>query len=186
MSYELNEELDQDKVIYACEDDESHNAYITDEIVAIYDVENNELSNPSTSGSKFEPSEYIVTLPNDFNILRNAEIYNNGTKNANVIESVETFLSVFQRVLENNRNLIDYSTYLPPLQFAWLEDDSLLIEWIFKDFRIGFSFEPNPNESGWYLVSNNKLEESSKSGELRFEELELLLGNLLTFVLGYV
>ena len=125
-------------------------------------------------------------LPNDFNILRDIEISDIESKNADVIRNAKSFLSVFQRVLQNNRNLIDYSVYLPPLKFEWLEDDSLLIEWIFRDFRIGFSFEPNPEESGWYLVSNEKLGELSTAGDINLNELESLITELFNFVLRHV
>jgi len=138
-----------------------------------------------TAASPVDTTDYIKMLPNEFNILRNADIAKDGIRNNSVIKHVEIFLSVFQRVLLNNRNMIDDSVYLPPLKFKWIDGESILIEWVFKDFRIGFTIESNINESGWYLVSNENLGEFSVSDNLYISDLESLLVNLLRFVLGH-
>jgi len=44
------------------------------------------------------------------------------------------------------------------------EDNSLIIEWIFKDCRFGFSLESNLDESSYYFVSNKKYGEFMVSG----------------------
>jgi hypothetical protein len=79
---------------------------------------------------------------------------------------------------------IDLS-HLPPLQAFLPDDGSILIEWIFPDFRIGFSLEPNLDDSGWYLVSNKKLGEISASGYVSGIDLKNLILWLLNFVLTH-
>ena len=74
--------------------------------------------------------------------------------------------------------------YLPSLQGFNVEDGSILIEWIFGDFRIGFNIEPNPNDSGWYLVSNKNLGEISASGYTSGIEIKNLILWLLNFILS--
>ncbi len=55
---------------------------------------------------------------------------------------------------------------LPSLRLASLEDASYLLEWIFEDRRLGFSFETNPKESGWYYVFSNGSSEHYESGTM--------------------
>jgi hypothetical protein len=40
----------------------------------------------------------------------------------------------------------------PPLSISLPDDGELLVEWNFEHFKIGLSFETNPEESGWYIV----------------------------------
>jgi hypothetical protein len=40
-----------------------------------------------------------------------------------------------------------------PLHCSVVEEGPVLLEWIFCDRRLGFSFEAYPKESGWYFVS---------------------------------
>jgi hypothetical protein len=83
----------------------------------------------------------------------------------------------------NNRSKIESAGHLPPLIMRTMEDESVLIEWIFPDFRIGFSIEPKEKESSWYLVSNKKFNEVSFSGLLEFSQLSFLIIDLLEFAM---
>lgn len=75
--------------------------------------------------------------------------------------------------------------HLPQLHAFAVQDGSILIEWIFDDFRVGFSIEPIPSESSWYLVSNAKLGDISVAGDISRGESEtqILMLKLLTFVI---
>lgn len=44
-----------------------------------------------------------------------------------------------------------------------LEDGSILVEWIFTKFRIGFSFELPHEKSFFYIVANQELKSLSHS-----------------------
>ena len=44
------------------------------------------------------------------------------------------------------------ATGVPALHTTQADDGSVIVEWTFRDRRLGFSFEPNPEESGWYFV----------------------------------
>ena len=74
---------------------------------------------------------------------------------------------------------------LPQLHAFSVQDGSILIEWIFDDFRVGFSIEPIPSESSWYLVSNAKLGDISVAGDIsqHASETQILMLTLLTFVI---
>ena len=65
-----------------------------------------------------------------------------------------------------------------------IEENSLLIEWIFKDFRIGFSFEKKESNSSWYIAFNEKYSEISASGFIKENEIDDLLKHILVFVLS--
>ena len=78
--------------------------------------------------------------------------------------------------------------HLPQLHAFDVQDGSILIEWIFDDFRIGFSIEPIPDESSWYLVSNAKLGDISVARNISqdaFDTHNLTL-KLLAFVISHV
>jgi hypothetical protein len=141
-------------------------------------------SNTATSGVTEDYSPYIFVLPSNFNILREVNSIIAKIHNPNVKKNIDEFINILQGVLLEVRHSISNSSNLPPLKFRLHEDDSVLIEWIFNDFRIGFSIEPNNDDSGWYLVSNDNLNEESKSGHLKLELLAPLFTKLLTFALS--
>lgn len=76
--------------------------------------------------------------------------------------------------------------HLPRLHAFNVEDGSLLIEWIFDDFRIGFGIEPIPSESSWYLVSNARLGDINLAGDIPKNDLETqdLMLHLVNFVVS--
>jgi len=59
-------------------------------------------------------------------------------------------------------------------------EDSLLMEWIFKDYRYGFAIEKNIEDSSFYFVSNRKYGETTISSLLTSpmsEELIKIINN---------
>ena len=78
-------------------------------------------------------------------------------ENQVVIKQAEEILTDIENALDfYQQKGIDVS-YLPSLIAIEFDDGSLLIEWVFDDFHLGFSIEPSPDESSWYIVSNEKL-----------------------------
>lgn len=63
------------------------------------------------------------------------------------------------------------SSTMRPFRLTLLEDSSYLLEWTFADRRLGFSFEPNPDDSGWYYVYSNGSSERYESGTM--DQLEI-------------
>lgn len=145
------------------------------------ELENIEAENYITSDTTGDLGDYLYRFMDNYDILRDADLGNPGKNNAETIKYVRLFVSMLQNVLLKNRINIRRSLVLPPLKFRWLEDNSALIEWNFEDFRIGFSIEPDKEESGWYLVSNDNLQELSLSGVIQFDKLEPLVVRLLNF-----
>lgn len=78
----------------------------------------------------------------------------------NIINCIQEILHIF-----TESNFEVYS--LPQIKAFIVEDDkSVLLEWIFSDFRIGFNVDSNVNESSWYLVTKKLLGEIQASGDL--------------------
>jgi hypothetical protein len=63
----------------------------------------------------------------------------------------------FNRDIENEKLIVF---------FDGPDDECMIIEWIFKDFRYGFIMDKNIEESSFYFVSNRKYGEISASALL--------------------
>lgn len=131
-------------------------------------------------------STLFPQLPADVDIFRKAIPNLANLKNKKVRQFTINLLHTLQKILIINIDRLCFSGSLPPLQFLLDKDDSLLLEWIFKDFRIGFIIEPNVSESSWYFVSNSKMNEQSASGLLNVSDYEQSLHYLISFVLANV
>lgn len=183
MMYEIPKKQIDD-CLYVKEEADQTSAYYSINQQSCLEIEQSENTGLATSGTTNDLGSYIYNLPDNYNILRNADFGIPNPDNSHTIKYVKILSTAFQDVLLRNRTNIKNAANLPPLNYRWLEDNSALIEWIFKDFRIGFSIEPKIEESGWYLVTNSNLEEISASGLLDFLNLEQLLLNLLNFALA--
>jgi hypothetical protein len=105
-------------------------------------------------------------------------------KNQQVRDQAVKLLAPIQEMFRAlQQSGVDLS-YLPPLRATNVDDRSVLIEWVFADFRVGFSIEPNPDNSSWYLVSDKRLDEVSAFGYLSNANLEKTVSQLFGFVLA--
>lgn len=73
-----------------------------------------------------------------------------------------------QDILKQLARIVPYilALTLPRLRLAVLEDSSYLLEWTFKDRRLGFLFERDPKDSGWYYVYSSGSSERYESGTM--------------------
>jgi hypothetical protein len=55
----------------------------------------------------------------------------------------------------------------PPLRMSTTDDDAVIIEWAFADRRLGFSYEHDGRESGWYFVRTNTESEHGPLASLK-------------------
>lgn len=92
-------------------------------------------------------------------------------------------LLALQNALGNAPEGIANSRHLPPLHFYMGDDGALLLEWIFKDFRVGFVIESDVSESSWYLVSNSNLGNINRADTLRVENMDALAHSVTSFVM---
>lgn len=124
-----------------------------------------------------------LALSQDFALIQQALDTVCQTKNQQTRSQAIRLLTTMQRVVRSLQQAGVDLVHVPSLQAGTWGDDSLLIEWVFPDFRVGFGIEPNVNDSSWYLVSNDRLEEVSASGHIPKANLENLVSRLLRFVL---
>jgi hypothetical protein len=149
-------------------------------------------TNTMTSGS-FSSSQdiYDETSGSQFDVLFSPKIHYSrllssvvetlGTvKDENVITCAQRFINIFIEALNAQR--IDHDiSQLPPLRAIHLEDNSLFIEWVFPDFRIGFSLDTHPEKNSWYLVTNKNLEEFSASGYLTENNIKSIILQMVSY-----
>lgn len=128
-------------------------------------------------------SQHFYPLPGDLDIIKSAWNTLKETVNQEVAREAKKLLTIIQETIVSLQQL-EFVGSLPPLRAFNVNDNSLLIEWIFPNFRIGFTIEPNPYDSGWYLVSNKNLGETSASGYIDGMDTKKLFLWLLNFVLA--
>lgn len=105
-------------------------------------------------------------LRGESNPTRQARDIISQIQNPNVAKQLDSLLSIIDNLFYvAKQSKVDISR-IPPLRPYIDEDDSVLLEWIFPDFRIGFNLEPNPDDSGYHMVSNKQLRETTTSGQL--------------------
>lgn len=125
---------------------------------------------------------HYFPLPQQSALFRNAWKVVREINNQDIAKSARELLITLQDTLAIYQQSGFDLSHLPPLHAFFVNDGSILFEWIFNDFRIGFNIEANPNDSGWYLVSNRKLGEISASGYMGVEINKLII-LLLSFIL---
>jgi hypothetical protein len=137
-----------------------------------------------TYGGGFELR--YIPLVRRSNLIRPALKIIQNVANQNIAMQAKDILFLIQESVNafSQQSNIDLS-FLPPLQaFDVVDDGSILIEWIFDDFRIGFNLESNFQDSGWFLVSNKNLGEIGASGYTSGINTKTLISWLLNFVIS--
>lgn len=104
------------------------------------------------------------------------------TPDRRLAANAETLLEDIESAIER-LGLSGYDVRILPRLHAFApEDSSLIFEWTAPKFRVGFSVERNPSDSGWYLVSTPDLGQFGASGQLSGSEPRSLIPSLLHFV----
>lgn len=112
-------------------------------------------------------------------VLRTARTTINGVADGIVFRQSQLLLDVIEEafVLPNFIQGV-----LPPLQAFLTEEGTLLLEWIMPNCRLGFSIDPIPEESSWYLITDVTLGAIAASGFLQKATLKPLVRWLLSFL----
>lgn len=109
---------------------------------------------------------HLFPMPKGSAILRHAWEFVRKLDNKQKAEKAKHILCEIHKTLYLNNGFDGEFEQVPPLHAFKVEDGSVLFEWILDDFRIGFSVEPNLDDSSWYLVSREKFGDTSTSGSL--------------------
>jgi hypothetical protein len=105
------------------------------------------------------------------------------TENESIKSQTDRLLQIIEGILNNlSKSKFDISIF-PPLRPFFFDDGSFLFEFIFSDFRIGFSIEDNSSMSGWYLVTKENLGNINAQGYFENANVEKLILWLLSYVL---
>lgn len=118
-------------------------------------------------------------------VLRRAWEFTHDLDDEVVKEQATKLLSAIQEILSLIQEIQPDLSHIPPLRSFVVDDGSILFEWIFNDYRIGFGIEPDPDESSWYLVTNQKLGSISAAGYMSADDLPRLVTWLLGFVISH-
>jgi hypothetical protein len=127
----------------------------------------------------------FLPIPVDYSLIRSAWDVIRQTKNHAIADEARKILLVIQDTITAFHNFKLDLGYLPPLRAFNVDDGSVLLEWIFEDYRIGFSIESELQISSWYLVSNTNLGEIGASGYLSRVDIQSLILWLLNFVISH-
>lgn len=108
-------------------------------------------------------------LCNAFELVNSLENIEQKQFANNLLEGISTNIRKFRLSGYNLK-------YLPTIQASFVEDKSILFEWIFDDFRVGFNIECDYKHSSWFLVTSKKYDEYFGSGYLsEFDNDELII-----------
>lgn len=73
---------------------------------------------------------------------------------------------------------------LPSFGASLPEDETLLIEWDLEHFTIGLSFEPNSEDSSWYIVNDGRIRGTTSWGYLDSKPINELVQQFVDEALG--
>lgn len=98
----------------------------------------------------FYLNHYYFSVPGD--LFEEIEEKAGEVHNENVKKNLNDLMYFLQKNLKNTNRYIENP--LLPLAMDINEDESVFLEWIFNDFRIGFNVSEKPDKSTWFLVTN--------------------------------
>ena len=101
-------------------------------------------------------TSYQIKLPSNIDVLSRLYETVASLSNPDVKKYTINVLDTLNKSLLNINNYNNLSNYLSKLNVIEQTDLSALIEWNFQNFRVGFSIEPDLNESSYFIVSEDK------------------------------
>lgn len=122
-------------------------------------------------------SENYLDILAERPITKQANDFLKNIDNRALVVQAEIILAIIQREVIKANTSIE----LPPIAAFSGEDGSLLLEWIFPDFRIGFNLEVDDKDRGWYLASKPTAGGIIASGFLDGVNLPSLITWLISF-----
>ncbi len=127
------------------------------------------------------PAKYKVALPQNLDIFNTVESALGKIEDRQMKSNIEDFIIKFKACLSQLKNI---DNNLSKLNISFMDDGSVVIEWIYNYFRIGFAFEKNEEESSYYVVIEDQEGTLiTKTGLLKKDETIELIPELINFVL---
>jgi hypothetical protein len=113
-------------------------------------------------------SIYQAALPTNINVIAKAVELIPSIKNSVVQKQTIKVLSVLNSSLLEAAGDTDIANRLPMMHLVEREDQSILLEWNFESFRIGFAIETQPEDSNYFIISEDKDAGSFSAETYRF------------------
>ena len=107
----------------------------------------------------------------------------NKIEDNNIKQIIKKICIVLEKNINKYSNFEESIDLLSPLKINEIEETSILIEWIFKNYRIGFVIDKKIDESSWYFVSNKELNGMNISGDLNEKNIDQIVEVLLNVVM---
>lgn len=116
----------------------------------------NSIADNYTTGFNSSSILYQLKLPSNVDVLDKAMKSLSSIRNASVRNQTSKLLMSIHTSLQEVIDVNKVSNRLSMLHLTEREDQSALLEWNYESFRIGFSLEPNNDDSNYYIVSENR------------------------------
>jgi hypothetical protein len=142
---------------------------------SIFDIENIDFAQ-DTMGVKDDDVFLLVPISKD--LTREARSVIRSIENKTVAKEAEKLLLI----IRNQLGQFDGFKDTPSFWATEGDDQSLLIEWAFSDFRLAFNIEPEIAKSSWALVTSLETGGIYARGSLNFVNIISLLNWLIYFV----
>ncbi|MDR0609493.1 MAG: hypothetical protein LBG58_05240 [Planctomycetaceae bacterium] len=127
---------------------------------------------------------YKIKKPANLNVVQNALQLAIYLRNEFVRKQTVELLNNIDTYLDEIINVSEISNRLPQIHLTEQEDDSVLAEWNFEYFRIGFSIEQEPDKSSCYVLFENRTTGYFKAETCRLgTEYQEIVSKIVNFVL---
>jgi hypothetical protein len=119
-----------------------------------------------------------VENPNFNRFLADAVRYMEAHAPNELLQQAFPYLRALNEKTAAYENVLD----LPPFSVSFPDDGEMLLEWNFEHFKIGLSFETDPEESGWYIVHDGTVRKMTGWAYLNSQSLTELVNTILSQV----
>jgi hypothetical protein len=149
------------------------------DITTVSNSSEHQITNTSTSGDTY--TKYF-SIPLGLDFLKRAWEVVYKIEDTQLANEAQKFLLIIQK---NLAYLQEAQVDLNHLSFlnASIVEDSILFEYVHRDYRFGFIIESSLEHSSWYIVTNKKFGDSSSSGVFTETNLDGLIFSFLNFII---
>lgn len=130
------------------------------------------------------PEGFRKVLPTSIDLFSQSKLNLNKIDDERTKKNVILILYQIIRSIIKKDEMDTIHAVLSKLELSYLEDKSVIIEWIFCNFRAGFTIEPNLNDSATYIVVDNRENRLFQSASQLMDEsnYEQLIDEVIDFV----
>jgi hypothetical protein len=122
-------------------------------------------------------SEGVAILSSAWQLVRSLPPSSLTKQATEILTILQQLISTFRQMNFNLGNILQLNSYS-------VDDGSILFEWAFPEYRLGFNIETDVEESGWYLISTRQLGAITASGSINSANAPTLVLWLLNFIIA--